>query len=719
MKKFDKNNKVLCNQYDNIEWIEESGLSEDEVKAKIDSFTENKEGLTAVMAKTKTYEFLAKNARIAIDAYDIFQDKLFGRDLIAVQRRVWESKIVDKVLKDEHEKILEAFKCGAYLAVSDFGHTSPNSELLLKVGLTGILDRVNKYSQKDNLTDKQKEFYETCRIWIEATLHYIKRLAKAIKPYNEENAEALLNIAKGAPSNIYEAMQLLIVYFFMHDYIGGTRVRTLGRLDVLLTPFYKNDIEKGVFTKAEIKEMIKFFFNKFWTAKVPFDLPLCLGGIDENGNEVTNELTYLLVETYNELNIYSPKIHIRVSDKTPEAFVKLVLKCIRGGNSSFVFVNDNTIIESLKKVGIKEKDAKNYVPIGCYEPAVWGKEMGCTGCGGVNLAKAVEFAVTGGKDFKSGRQISVETKKIETYEDFISVVKEHLKFMIESGMNYTRQIEKYYGEIGPDPMHSAMYDRSVEKGIDVYEGGAEYNNTSYYCYFIGSLVDSVCAVKRLVFEEKMVGFDELCEVLKNNWENNEELRLAFVGIPEKYGNNNAASDEITKELAHYCASLIDNKPNSRGGVFKASLFSIDYFVGYGKKTMATPDGRFAEEILSKNLCATVGQDKNGVTALINSATKIDHTLFPNGTVLDVVLHPSVVKGDTGLDAFYTLLMVYMKNGGMALHGNVFNPEDLKNAQKEPEKYKTLQVRVCGWNAYFIDLTKAEQDAFIKQAEASC
>ena len=199
----------------------------------------------------------------------------------------------------------------------------------------------------NNHSQKQKEFYESCKICIEAVLCYIKRIANAIEPYNKENSTALYNIANGKPSNIYEAMQLLIVYFFLHEYIGGTRVRTLGRLDVLLLPFYKNDIANGTFTKAEIKEMIKFFFNKFWTAKVAYDLPLCLGGIDADGNEVTNELTYLLVETYNELDIHSPKIHIRVSDKTPEDFVKLVLKCIRGGNSSFVFVNDNTVIKSL------------------------------------------------------------------------------------------------------------------------------------------------------------------------------------------------------------------------------------------------------------------------------------------------------------------------------------------------------------------------------------
>ncbi len=716
MKHFDKNDIELRSQFDNILWIEESGLCESELKAAVDKFTQNREGLPRATIKAKTFEFIVTQSRIAIDKKDIFQDKLLGIDLIAGQRWLWEKDVVEKNLKYLYEVVNVAFECGAYRAASDFGHTSPNSKLLLDIGFIGLLDRINKYSDSDDLTQKQKEFYESCKIYIEAVLCFIKRLADAIGPYNKENSNALYNIANGKPSNIYEAMQLLIVYFFLHEYIGGTRVRTLGRLDVLLSPFYKNDIANGTFTKAEIKEMLKFFFNKFWAAKVPYDLPLCLGGIDENGNEVTNELTYLLVETYNELDIHSPKIHIRISDKTPEDFVKLVLKCIRGGNSSFVFVNDNTVVKSLMNVGIEENDAMNYVPIGCYEPAVWGKEIGSTGNGGVNLAKAVEFAVTGGIDLNSGKQISIKTGDIKTYDDFISAIKAHIKFMTESGMNYICEIEKYYGEIGPDPLLSAMYDRSVETGVDVFEGGARYNNTSYYFYFLASLVDSVCVVKKLVFEEKRITFSELCGILKNNWEGNEKLRLVAKNIPEKYGNNNAIADEITKDITDYCASLVNNKPNSRNGVFKAALFSIDHFVEYGSKTMATPDGRFAGEILSKNLCATVGQDKKGVTALINSATKINHIFFPNGTVLDIVLHPSAVNGDDGLDAFHTLLKTYMRKGGMALHGNVFNPEDLKKAQKEPEKYKNLQVRVCGWNAYFVNLSKTEQDCFIKQAE---
>lgn len=718
MKIFDKNNKRLTDQFKDIRWIENSGVSREKLQILYDEFMENSQNLPKCIIKAKTFELILKNSRIAIDEDDIFQEKVFESEkwggIIASQRSNWEKDIIEKFLKEDYEKTCEAGEVAAYSACSDYGHTSPNSELLLKIGFSGLLERVKKYL--DKTTNEQKDFYESLQITLEAVIDFIIRLAGETEKVNKENSVALYNIAKGKPNNIYEAMQLLIIYFFLNENVYATRVRTLGRLDLMLYPFYENDLKNGTFTKEEIKEIIKFFFNKLWTAKVPFDLPLCLGGIDENGKEVTNELTYLLVETYNELDIHSPKIHIRVSDKTPEDFVKLVLKCIRNGNSSFVFVNDNVIIKSLLSVGVKEKDAKNYVPIGCYEPSVWGKEIGCTGNGKCNVAKAIEFTITNGIDLESGKQISVKTGEINTYEEFISAIKIHIKYMVESGLDYIRKIEKFYGEINPEAFLSSMYDSSVEKGIDVFAGGAEYNNSSYYIAFIASLVDSVCAVKKIVFDNKLVTFSELCEILKNNWANNEKLRLIAKNLPEKYGNNNAFADEVTKEFSDYCASLITDKPNGRGGVFKAAIFSINSFVYYGEKTMATPDGRFFGEVLSKNICATVGQDKNGITALINSATKIDHSKYPNGTVLDVVLHPSAVSGEDGINAFYALLKTYMLKGGMALHGNVFNADDLKKAQQNPEKYKNLQVRVCGWNAYFVSLSKTEQDCFIRQAE---
>ena len=712
---FENVRSKLEDQFQNIQWVEGSGLDKDSLIPLLDAL--EVQYPSAALIRANAFALIAQKARIGVDKEDIFQDKLDGSGLIKKLRIRWEKALKAARLPAEAEEVTKAWTVyGLYHATSDYSHTSPNSRLLLLFGFAGLRQRIIDAGSREGLSEKQQEFYQSCDIMLTAMQTAAMRLSEAIRPYNEKNAEALRHIAEGAPRNTYDALQLLVLYFFMHDYIFGTRIRTLGRLDVLLTPFYEKDIAEGRYTREEIGEMIKFFLHKFWAAKVPYDLPFCLCGMDEAGRDVTNEVTTLILECYNSLNIYSPKIHIRVCDSTPPEVIRQVLSYIRGGNSSFVFVSDNTAIRGLTRVNIEKADAWDYVPIGCYEPAVWGKELGCTGCGGINLGKAVELALTGGVDNATGELCSVKTGKTESFEDFVSAVKTHIAHLTDRATNYVAAIEPYYGTVNPDPLLSCQYDACVEKGVDIYDGGAKYNNSSMSFYSLASLVDSLCAVKTLVFEEKKLTLQALTEVLKNNWEGYEHLRNEALKLPHKFGINDPVADTLAQELAEYCACLVNNRPNGRGGVFKSALYTIDHCIKTGKNTMATPDGRLAGTPLSKNLCAVTGQDKKGVTGLILSAGKLDASAFPNGSVLDIVLHPSAVAGEEGLDAFFGIIMTYLKMGGLAIHGNVFRPEDLKKAQQDPESYKNLQVRVCGWNAYFVNLTKEEQDAFICQAE---
>lgn len=716
MRLFNKENPDYLNQFTSINWIKEKKDFDCELRQKINLICENN-SISKPMRKAKAFEIIANEAPVAVDKEDIFQEKIFSGNIIGSITAKWQNEIVNTYLKEENTFINEMWKkYGVFKTDSDFGHTSPNSKLLLDVGFRGLYERLEQYSTRESLTNKQIDFYDSCKITIRAIETIIERLADAVKPYNEDNYIALKNLSHKAPGNIYEAMQLLIVYFYIHEYVYGTRVRTLGRLDVLLQPFYERDTQNGTFTKAEIKEMLKFFLYKIWLMNVPFDLPFALGGMDENGNDVTNDMSYLIVETYNELNIYSPKIHIKVCEKTPQKFIKLVLNCIRGGNSSFVFVNDEVAIRSLVKVGIKEKDARNYVPIGCYEPAVWGVEMGCTDNGGLNLAKMAELVLTCGYDNASDAFLNAITGTVESYEDFVREIKKLIEHYVEYALHYVRKIEGYYGEINPEAILSSMYDESAERGVDVYEGGAKYNNSSFSFYGIASLVDSLAAIKKIVFEEKKVTYTKFCEILKNNWQGYETLRNYAQNECPKYGNNIEEVDEIAVDIANFIADVVNNKPNGRGGVFKATCFSIDYCFTYGHKTMATPDGRFSGTPLSKNLSPTNGMDKEGITSLIQSVTKMDLSKFPNGSVLDVVLHPTAVSGEEGLECFYAVLKTYFQKGGMAMHGNVFDAETLRDAQKHPDKYRNLQVRLCGWNVFFVNLTKEEQDSFIAQAK---
>lgn len=700
-------------------WNENSGFEIQQLRTMIESFEKNNINVSKSIIKAKALEIILENGMLSVNPANIFQCRIVGNGLMRELQRSWHDEYIDQgFLIDEIKKANELSHCGVLSVYSDFGHVSPNTTFLLKVGFSGLLKRAEEFLRKEGLTEKQQDFYLSVVMSLKAVIFFIKRLAKETSIINKDNADALNNIACGAPKNTYEALQLLLVYFYLHDQICMTRIRTLGRLDVLLYPFYKKDIEKGIYTKSQIKEMLQYFLFTLWSFKIVQDVPFCLCGLNSLGEDVTNEITYLIVEAYSELNIYSPKIHIRICEKTPKEIIDLVLSCIRAGNSSFVFINDDVAIKSLINVGVEETDAINYVPIGCYEPCSWGNELGCTGAGSVNLLKAIEFVFTNGRDLKTGKLLGVETGKIGSYDDFERAVKIQIEEMAQFSMGVLNKIEKYYGLVNPEPLLSSMYEDSMLAGKDVYYGTAKYNNTAINFTGIASLCDSMLAVKRNVFENKLISFEQLQEVLKNNWQGNEILRAKMLALPEKYGNNNLEADLLVQRISSFIANTILNKPNGRGGIYKPGLFSISMCFIYGKNTMATPDGRLAGMSTSKNLCAYFGMDKNGITSLINSVSKIDFTLFPNGSVLDIVLHPSAVAGEDGLEALYNAVITYMKKGGFAMQCNIFNTEDLRKAQEKPLEYKNLQVRVCGWNAYFVDLSKDEQEAFIKQLETS-
>ena len=716
MNTFDEKKETLRPATDHL-WIENSGLGDEALQSAI--YEIEASSASFALKKAKSFAYILQNGQIGIHPEGIFQFSIKGRGILANQRWRWEEDIIKKYLAEETAEVRAGTNVyGTYRAHSDYGHTSPNSRLLVKIGFTGLLSRIEEKEAREGLTEKQREFYTSCRIVLTAMIAVSNRLADAIAPYNEKNAEALRSIAKGAPRNTYEAMQLLLLYFFIHEFIGATRVRTLGRLDVLLTPFYERDLESGTYTEEEIYEHLKFFLYDLWLMKVPYDLPFCLGGMDESGEDVTGKMSTMIVKAYDSLNIYSPKIHIRVSDSTPKEFLLLVLDCIRRGNSSFVFINDTIGIRTLMRCGISEREARDYVPIGCYEPGVWGVEIACTGNGGVNTLKMVELVLGEGRDLRCAELCATPTELPKTFDAFLSTFKQHLKEFIERAMKYISTIEHYYDRTNPDPLLSAQYEHSVELGIDVYEGGAKYNNSSLYFYGIGTCIDALCAIKRLVYDTKRFTLDEMRTMLCANFEGYERERQLCLHLPEKYGNANPTADALTKDVTDFIASCCLGKPNGRGGVFKPALFSIDRCFSLGKLTSATPDGRLAGTPFSKNLSSTIGMDRNGITALIQSVTQIDFSAFPTGSVLDILLHPSAVSGEDGLLAFYAILMTYLKKGGFALQGNVFGAKVLKAAQANPEKYKNLQVRVCGWNAYFVNLSREEQNAFIKQAEAN-
>ena len=303
-----------------------------------------------------------------------------------------------------------------------------------------------------------------------------------------------------------------------------------------------------------------------------------------------------------------------------------------------------------------------------------------------------------------------------TFEDFKAAFFKQYAHVTDEVLRLANAYDPYMEYINPSSMYSATVTSSLENAFDGYGGGVKFNNSSALLCGLGTAVDALMAVKYLVYERKEISLTGLSAALEANWEGYERLRALALRCPYKYGNNNEAADECSKELSSFFINRVDGKKNGRGGVYKALLHSAMQFVWQGKKTGATPDGRRAGEEISKSASPTPGMDKNGVTALISSATRLEPYKYTEGFCLDVMLHPTAVSGDEGLAVMRALLDVYSARGGMVMQFNIFDAKTLRDAQENPEKYKNLQVRVCGWNVLFNNMSRAEQDAYIVRAE---
>lgn len=721
--RFNEDKAFLKNQYKKQNWIENSGVSPEELRDNCNKIADMP-GVSRMIKKAKLVEYVLDNAQIFVNPHDWFQLQINHCSVITDIRQKWIEEIEESEMKEIEEKNRLISEYRAIAAICDFGHVAPDWEAITELGITGIIKRLQKASENKEISKEQKEFFEAGLTAYNALKRYIIRLSEAAAVLGMNNkrmtavAQNLKNLSVAAPSNLSEAMQLSLIMYYVMTWVEGDSIRSLGRIDMLWANLYENDLKSGKFTESELREFIDYFYYELYAMGAVANSPFCLCGQNDDGSAYINRLTYVLTEEYIKCNINDPKIHIRYSGDLPEDFVDMVLKAIINGTNSIVFLNDDVAIKSLVKNGIDKNDAINYAPIGCYEPAACGKEIPCSSAGRINLLKAVEYAMSNGVDTITGTRVYPAEKTPESFDEFICLIKKYIKRFADSIIGLINEYEKNFMQMNPSPILSGTIAECAENGKDVYAGGAKYNNTSVYVFGIADLVDSITAVKNLVYENKVLEYKTFCDILQNNWNGTGLLNLKCRNLLPKYGNNEDESDKIMTEFVKYIADNINKRKNARGGVYRCGLFSIDMYQSFGERTGATPNGRKHGEWFSKNLSPTIGNDKKGVTALINSVTKVDYTDFPNGAVLDLTLHSSAVKGREGLAAMKGILNTFVKRGGMSLQFNVLNPDTLKEAQKNPELYPNLQVRLCGWNVYFANLSREEQNEFIQMAEHS-
>lgn len=737
---FAENRTAVEEQYRNVQWLGKSGLSPQQLQERAESLTEELrlKGTDRSIIKARTFAMIMDNAQIAVNGFDLYQDHLRHGNLVQAQRREWIKETLSGPLAETENRRAHLAELGILTANYDFGHTVPDWYDILKLGFPGLLQRVQNVrlekEQNGTLTEDQDVFFRSCEIVYEAVIRYVRRLAGACREQIEGNgadmaerlhycADDLEALCIDAPKTLHQALQLAYLFHILQEEVEGERLRSLGGLDRVYRQFYENDLANGVLTREQAGELFAYFFQKFHalTGDHLFGEPLYIGGALKDGESAVNDLTWLILETYSGLQIANPKIHVRVSPWCPKKLVRCVCDYIRKGNSSFVFISDACALPMMRKVGCTEAESYEYVPIGCYEPGILGREVACTGNGGYVMPKAMELALHDGVDPVSGEKIGPATGKVESFETFAELkdaVLKQMLFLTDESARIICDFEKYYMQMNPSPLFSATMVECVETGMDAYAGGAKYNNSSLYMYGTATLADSLTMIDTLVYRRREMSLTEFIRILDSNWEGEEKLRMRILRDGDKWGNDMPHPDEICVELTMQAARYANSLKNARGGRFKAAMYTIDKNYEYGKHLGATADGRRAGEPVSRNLGATSTMDRKGVTALIASCTKLDMSEFPTGSVLDFMLHPSAVAGDEGLTAFTGLIETYICLGGYAIHGNVFDAAVLRAAQARPAEYCNLQVRVCGWNVYFVNLSREEQDEFIRRAEAA-
>jgi len=685
MEKFDAARKRLEAQYLDVKYDPASGLSKEELKAEFKKHCGENPGEPRILTRAWLFRLLCSKARIAVEPDDYFVDKLEHHNLLITLREQWQREEERKEFANDPPSIP-----GAWGAMLDDGHTCPDWRNLLKYGFTGLRARA---------AARSGTFHQAVTMVYDGAIILTRRFAAAL-PNSAIATSAIAALAERPPQTFHEALQLAYLYHELQEMKDGYTVRSMGRFDQLYYSFYANDLKAGRITRDQAKELLKYFWIKFYakTQGKRFGKPFLFG-------PDINELSYLAFEVYREMQIVDPKLHVRLAERTPKDFLEKVAGCIQAGCTGIVIVNDAGQIEMLRHNGKTFEDASDYILIGCYEPAIMGKELNCSGASHLNLAKDVELVLASGD-----------------YVSFNALMTAYLKILdsqIVLAADKVRREERLWPQVNPSPLLSGTMDACIERGLDVSEAGAQYNTSGCCCVGIANATDSLAVIKQLVYEEKRCTLAELKTALAANWKGYEELRLTAQTRVPKWGNNDERVDGIAVKIADFVGQRINHEPNARGGVFQAALYGIITATKpYGKLTGALPDGRLSGEPLTMNTGATIGMDKNGVTSLINSVTKIDLSLFPNGTVLDIMLHPSVVRGHDGIQTICSIIRSHFAQGGMAIQFNIFDAAVLRDAQRHPEKYANLQVRVCGWNVRFADLAPEEQDIFISKAEVA-
>ncbi len=599
------------------------------------------------------------------------------------------------------------------------GHVVPGYDLFLKNGFDKTKEIIEEYI-RHNIGKKEKLiFYESQLIVVKAAQECILRYAKEANRVGKKDIKKNCEwIAHRPPDNFCQAVQLL---WFLHEFAKDDTqgiVISLGRVDQFLYPWYKEDKQKGVITYDKAFRIMKELWKKLAQQDHGFQ-NVILGGKDHEGKDVCNDLTQICLECTYEMKTEQPALSLRVHDNMPEQIWDKAFKLISTGIGMPSLFNDEVCILAKMNTGATREDAEDFSIVGCVELTIGGKEFSHTEGLRINWLKVLELMLNNGTCLITNRKWPLKNNysldNINDFNELFNWYADELLNVAEKACKFIDRVDEVYGLNWPTPFISALMEGCLENGLDVTLGGTLYNNLSVNNAGMANVVNALQAIEDVVFKKKIIRITDISKIIACNFEGYEELRNIILDCP-KYGNNIENVDLKLETLINIFCEYIGSLQCNRGGKFQAGFYTVQVHGTMGELTGASMDGRKAKTALANSLSPTQGSDINGPTALLNSLKGLPMSKFGNGMVLDLKFTPDFMKKREHVRAVKDLVKVYFANGGMEIQFNVVDRETLLRAQNEPEKYYDLIVRVSGYSAYFVALSKTLQDEIIKRTE---
>ena len=664
----------------------------------------------------------------------------------------WEGKTQrDRVFSQMTPEWKDAYAAGVFTEFQEQrapGHTVAGKKVFQK----GMLDLITEieshpvfmaYREKANSNPEiaeltaMKSAAETLILFANRHADELEKLAATEK--NEERLNELIEMVRicrkvpaRAPETFHEALQH---YWFIHlgviTELNPWDSFNPGRMDQHLYPFYQREIRQGTLSPEKAKELLHCFWIKFNNHPSPpkmgvtalesntyTDFALInLGGLKEDGSDGVNELTWLILDVIEDMRLLQPSSMVQISKKNPDRFVKRAMKIIRTGFGQPSFFNTDAIIQQLLSQGKSLVDARNGGASGCVETGAFGTEA-YTLSGYFNLNKVLEITLHNGEDPRTGKKIGIATgdpQSFHSFEQFYQAFEKQLEHFIHIKIEGNNAIEKLYADFMPVPFLSLLIEDCIANAKDYNAGGARYNTSYIQGVGLGSIADNLTSIRKWVFDERSIPFPELLKILKSNFDGFEQQRYNCIYHTPKWGNNDEEADRNGLLVFESFYKLVTGRLSARGGVFRINLLPTTSHVYFGSMIGALPDGRLSGEPLSEGISPVQGADRKGPTAVLQTVSKIDH-IRTGGTLLNQKFSPSFLESDEAIDKMVSLVRTYFRLDGHHIQFNVVSADTLRDAQKHPEKYRDLIVRVAGYSDYFNDLGEALQNEIIRRTE---